>query len=245
MIGTRSHFRNGALGAGFKFAVLEDGEGNPTVGEVGEIHADVALDGGGIDRVGEVPGLLTLDHVDVCGWVEIATAGTSGIGGENAFFTPEVGLSDVVVVGDGDGGAVAHDVAELQAELEPAIGVLGVVVSLVAGEEENVRILLDEVFENDRTWSGGAGGITRKVADGDGVLIFGVLADESFEGCFCRVAETVGSVLGGVPILNAEVGGPSGVDDFFFGDFFPGVAVFDFKTDFLGFVRLQWEKLGG
>ena len=50
-------------------------------------------------------------------------------------------MADVVVVGDGDRRPVAHDVAELQAELDPAGGVLGVAIGLVAGEEQQVGIL--------------------------------------------------------------------------------------------------------
>ena len=103
-----------------------------------------------------MPGLVSLDHVDVFGWVEISSAGAGGVGGLDAFFTPEVGLADVVVVGDGDGGAVAHEVAELQSKFEPTVSVLGVVVCLVSGEEEEVGVLCDQVFEDDGSRSGGA-----------------------------------------------------------------------------------------
>jgi len=156
VVGARAHFRDGALRAGFEFAVFEDREGNAGVGQVGEIDANSALDRLGIDGVGEVPGLLALDHVDVSGCVVIATAGAGGVGRLDAFFTPEVGLADVVIIGNGDGGAVTHDVAELHPELEPARGVLGVMVGLVARKEEDVGILRDEVFDNQRAGAGGA-----------------------------------------------------------------------------------------
>jgi len=75
VVRARSHFRDGAFGTGFEFPVFEDGEGDSGVGEVGEVDGDVTLDGLGVDGVGKVPGLLALDHVDVCGRVKISAAG--------------------------------------------------------------------------------------------------------------------------------------------------------------------------
>ncbi len=243
VVRTGAHFWDGAFGAGFKFPVFDDGEGDAGVGEIGEVDVDAVFDGLWVDGIWEVPSLLALNHVDVFGSVEISTAGSGGGGGFDAFFTPEVCLADVVIVRDGDGGAVTHDVAELHAELEPAGGVLGVVVGLVAGEEENVGILRDEVLDDEGAGAGGAGGIAGEVANDDGVFIGGFAADLSFEGGLFGVAEAVGEVLGGVPIVETEVGGPAGVDDVFFGNFFPLVTVFDFEADFLDFVRFEGEEL--
>ena len=50
-------------------------------------------------------------------------------------------MAHVVIVGNADRRPVADDVAELQAELDPAGRVLGVAIGLVAGEEEQVGIL--------------------------------------------------------------------------------------------------------
>lgn len=244
MVGARAHFGNGALRAGFELTVFKDGEGNAGVGQVGEVNTDSAFDGLWINRIGEVPGLLALDHVDILGGVEISTAGAGLGGGFNAFFTPEVRLADVVVVGDGNGGAVAHDVAELHAELKPAGGVLGVVIGLVSSEEEEVGILFDEVLEDQRAWAGGAGGIAGEIADDEDVFVGGFAADLAFKGGLVSVAEAVGGIDLGVPVVNAEVGGPAGVDDFFFGDLLPIIAVFDFKADFLDLVGLEGEELG-
>ena len=57
-------------------------------------------------------------------------------------------MADVVVVGDRDRGPVADDVAELEAELDPAGGVLGMAVGLVAGEEQQVGVLALEVLDD-------------------------------------------------------------------------------------------------
>jgi len=70
-----AHFWDGALGAGFEFAVFEDGEGDAGVGEVGEVNVDAALNGQWVDGVGKVPSLLALDHVDVCRRVVISATG--------------------------------------------------------------------------------------------------------------------------------------------------------------------------
>ena len=59
------------------------------------------------------------------------------------------------------------------------------------------------------------------------------------------MAEAIRNVLGGVPVLDAEMSGPAGVVDFFLGDFLPAIAVFDFETDDLGFLGLEWVELGG
>jgi len=163
----------------------------------------------------------------------------------DAIFTPEVGLADVVVIGDGDGGTVAHDVAELHAEFEPAGGVLGVVIGLVACEEEDVGILRDEVLDDGREGSGGAGGVAGKVADDDGFLIGGFAADLAFKGRFFGVAKSVSVIFGAVPVGDAEVGGPAGIDDLFLGDFFPLIALFDLEANFLGLIRLERVELRG
>ena len=104
-----------------------------------------------------MPGLLALDHVHISWRIEIAASGASGRGCLNPLFAPEVGLADVVIIWDGDGGPVSHDIAELHPELEPAGGVLGVVVGLIAGEEEDIGIVVEEIFYNEGPSSGGAG----------------------------------------------------------------------------------------
>lgn len=58
------------------------------------------------------------------------------------------------------------------------------------------------------------------------------------------MADTVGEVFAGIPVVDTEVGGPAGVEDLFFGDFFPSLTVLDFEADFLDLVRFEREKLG-
>jgi len=88
---------------------------------------------------------------------------------------------DVMVVWNRDHRSILHDLAKLKAELQPTGCVLSVVIGLVAGEEQDVRILLLEIFNNAGPGSGRAGGIAGKVADDNHVLVDRILANETFE----------------------------------------------------------------
>ena len=96
-------------------------------------------------------------------------------------------------------GPVADDVAELQAELDPAGGVLGVAVGLVAGEEEQVGVLPLEVLDDLGPQAGGAAGVARHVGDDDLLLVRRVAADEALEHRLLAVSHAVGHVPGVVP----------------------------------------------
>ncbi len=100
---------------------------------------------------------------------------------------PQVSLTDIVVVGDRDAGAVAENFPERETEFEPRCGVLLVVVGLVACEEDKIRILVVDVADILRAQVAVAVGIAVQRCDGD--LVFGVrvLADEPLEGCLFLV----------------------------------------------------------
>ena len=157
MVGARSHFWDRSFWTSFKLAVFKDRERDASVGEVCKIDADITFDGLWVNRVGEMPSLLALDHVDVFGCVEISTAWSGRISGLDTALTPEVGLADVMIIRDRNGWTVPHNITELHAKLKPARGVLSVVVSLVAREEEKVGILRDEILNDKRSRSGSAG----------------------------------------------------------------------------------------
>lgn len=57
-------------------------------------------------------------------------------------------MTDVMIVGDRDDGAILDDVLELMAPKQLGRRVLFVVVALVGGEEEQVRILLLEIIDD-------------------------------------------------------------------------------------------------
>ena len=152
MIGARALRRNLTHGSGLELTILEDGEIDATDLEAGVVDADAPLDGSRIIRIRQVPRLLTLDHVHVSDRVEIAAVSHAGDGGQLATLTPEVGVADVMVVRNTNRRAILHHVAKLQTELNPAGGVLGVAIGLVAGEEQEIRILTDQVIQD--LWSG-------------------------------------------------------------------------------------------
>ena len=127
--------------------------------------------------------MCPLDFLDVFGGHEIsAVVPGSGAG----FFpagAPEVGLSDIVIVGDGDGGRVADDVAEVASEPCPGLEVAAVVVDLIAREEQQIGLerleILDDVILRQVASVLGADGIARKSSHHDNVLINRILADDT------------------------------------------------------------------
>ncbi len=140
VVGPRAHLGDRPAGPRLEFPILEDRTVEAAHHEPREIDADAPGDRCGIERVGQVPGLLPLDHVHVVGGIEIAAVGAVLPLGLLPGGAPQIGLADVMVVGDRDGGPIAHHVAELQAELDPAGRVLRVAIGLIAGGEDQVGI---------------------------------------------------------------------------------------------------------
>ena len=136
VIGARSHLRDFAERAALELAIFENGKVHSANPQAGKIHRDAALDGRGIDGIGQVPGLLALHLVHVVHGVEVAPVGAIGSQTLLAVLAPEIAVAHIVIVRDADARTVAQDVAELQAELDPADRVLGVAVGLVPGEEK-------------------------------------------------------------------------------------------------------------
>ena len=77
-------------------------------------------------------GVRALHLVDVLNRHEEAAVGAGAGRGLLAAGTPDIGLSDIVVVRNRDGGDRADDLAEVAAELEPGGVVAPMVVDLVA-----------------------------------------------------------------------------------------------------------------
>ena len=136
--------------------------------------------------IGQMPGLTTLHHVDVFGGIEVTAARSGGVGGLLAVLAPDIRLSDIVIVGNGDHRAILQHVAKLNSKLQPAIGVLGVVIRLVAGKEQQIGIELDQVFDHLRPWPGRPGAVAGEVADHDDFFVDRILANQPVKlGSFC------------------------------------------------------------
>ena len=128
--------------AGLEFAVFNDREVDPAEIEARVVNADALFDRSGIVRVGQVAGLLALDHPDVFVMEKITAAIPGGHGRDFSVFAPEIALADVVIVGDRNAGPAAEDFFEGEAELQPGRGVFFMIVALIAGEKYKVRILV-------------------------------------------------------------------------------------------------------
>ena len=68
-------------------------------------------------------------------------------------------MAHIVIIRDADGGTVAEQVAELEAELDPAGGVLGMAVGLIARKKQQVRILRLELVDDFRALASRPAGI--------------------------------------------------------------------------------------
>ena len=245
MVGSRPHFGDLALGAALELPVFEDGKIDAADSQAGVVDSDLAEHGCGIERIGQVPGLAALDHVHVASGVEVATAGSGRRGGLFTVFAPDVALSNVVVVGDGDHRSVAEDVSELDAPFEPAEGVLGVVVRLVSGKEQQVGVLAFEVVDDAGSRTGAAARVARECSDDDHVLVGGVATHQSVEGRSRPKADAVADVLAVVPVLDPKVSTPAQLVDLGTSRFCPGLARLKLQPNHPGLIRQQREQLGG
>ena len=159
-------------------------------------------------------GLAALDHVDKgCRIHEATIRGALGALGCLAALAPEIAVAVIVVIEQADGGAVLDDVSKLDPVLQPAVGVLIVVVGLVPGEEDQVRIERVQVFDQVGTLVDGfiIGGIAGSGGHRNRCLVTGVLAHQAGETGELTQAGAVGGVHGVIPVFHAEVGGPAGI----------------------------------
>jgi len=90
-------------------------------------------------------------------------------------------MSDVVVVRNADRRTIAHDLPELQTELDPAGGMLRVTVGLVAAKKEQIRVLFFKIVDDLGPLVDGFARIAGLIGDDDLVLLDRIAADASFE----------------------------------------------------------------
>ncbi len=135
MIWSRSHFRNLTSGSGLEFAIFEYCKVDSADTHAGKVDGDTSINGRRIDCVGQMPGLLTLHEVDIFNWIKVAAVGVAAERRASSVFAPEIRVADVVIVRNCDGGSVAHDVAKLQSEFNPAGCMFGVSIRLITRKE--------------------------------------------------------------------------------------------------------------
>ena len=123
-------------------------------------------------------------------------------------------MADVVIVRDANRRAIANDIAVLQAKLNPAGGVLGVPVVLVATEKQQVGVEPPEIPDDLITRPGRATGVARKVCHHNLVAVYGITTDEPFEFRLLAVAHPVLHVIGVVPVFNPKMSVPSRIMHF-------------------------------
>jgi hypothetical protein len=147
-----------------------------------------------------------------------------------------------VIIGDGNTRALAEDVPEREAELEPRGGVLFVIVGLVAGEEDEVGIVMVDVADVFRAQATILVRVAGQGGDDDLVLVHRVLADESLEGGLLTVEKAVFDVLGIVPIRNTEGGRPAEIVDLFAVRLRSRHRLFRFRVGLRGFPRERADR---
>ena len=160
-----------------------------------------------------MPGLLALHHGDILDGVVIATAGSCMSGCFLARFSPQVCLSDVMVVRNGDGRTVLDDIPELQTKFNPARSMFSMMVSLITGKEKKVGVDFFNVLHDVSSWTWVPAGIAGQIAHDDFIFVDGVFSNRSGKDSFLSMSDAVGKNLGVVPVRNSEVGTPSWVSD--------------------------------
>ena len=108
---------------------------------------------------------------------------------------------------------------------------LGVVVDLVAGKEEDISVdslnILDNILTRDIASVARLNGVSRESRDDNFIFVDWIFADDSLILCLRTMEDTVLSRLCVVPILNAERCGPPRLDHVGLRDFRPFSVLFD------------------
>ena len=245
VVGPGTELRDRALGAGLELPVFEDREIEAAEHQPGEIDRDPLLHRCGIDGVGQVPGLLPLHHVHVGRRIVVPAVGAGLFERAFAVRAPKVRVAHVVVVGDRDRGPIAEDVAELQAELDPAHGVLRVAVGLVAREKQEIGIENPEIRDQLIPRAGRARRVAGEHGDADPLVVGRIAADRAGERGLPTVADSVGHRPRRVPVGDAEVDVPAGIEHGGPVHLLPAGAAIDLQPRLQRLARPQRKQLGG
>jgi len=249
VIRSRSLLWNKALGARLELTVLDDGETDSPDVQRGIINSDAALDGCRVVRVGQMACLGAFDLLDVPdgGVVSTVVAGT-GVG-LLATGAPQIGLADVVIVRDGDRGNLTDDLAEVLAEPQPVLEMLGVVIDLVAAEEQQVGPepldVFDDVGLGQVSAVSGHDAVAGECRHGDDILVGGVPQNPAVEECTPAVGDAIVNRLCRIPVFHPERRSPAVLDDLCGGYLFPFAVLFYFQPHSPRVVVCQRIELGG
>ena len=152
-------------------------------------------------------------------------------------------MPDIVIVRDGDGRAVSHDIPELQSELNPTRCVFGVPIRLIAGEEEDVGVVLEKIVNDLWACTGSAARIAGHARDDNRILIDRVATYGSFEGSRFTMPGAVPMGLAVIPVGDSKVSVPTWIVHGPLRDLDPLIASLDFESDVAGFVRHERVEL--
>ena len=147
MVGARSLFGHSACGTGFKLAVFQNGKVDIAPIQVGEIDTNALTNLSRIDRIGKMAGLGTFDFLDIDPGLGVATVGSATERRNLSAFTPQIGLPDVMVIGQTNGRTVFDDVTKVASKFQPSRVMSIVVVNLIAREEQHVGVDLLNIVD--------------------------------------------------------------------------------------------------
>ena len=233
MIRTGALFGNHAGRPGLELAILDNGKAYTPPIQMSVIGSDTPLDGRRVVRVGQMAGLSTLHLLDVFDGHGISTVGSSSQSRFLPVVPPNVGLSHIMIIGNGHGREVLDHLSEIPAEPQPGRVMATMVVNLVAGKEKKVGLkffdILDQVLLRDIPPMTGIDGISGESDGHEFPLILGVLADYPFIGRLLPMPNSVWDLLRIIPLLYPKGNGPTPLDHLGLGYLFPVSAKFDFQ----------------
>ena len=119
-------------------------------------------------------------------------------------FSPKVTLPDIVIIWNTDTGPVAEYIPELQPKFQPGCGVFGMVVGLVPGKEQQIRVVVVNVAYVTFPHTPVLVGVAGKGSHYN--LIFGhrVFSDQAFKRSPIAMQQSIGSILPGIPVFDPE-----------------------------------------
>ena len=150
-----------------------------------------------------------------------------------------------MVVGDRDAWSVPEDVPELQSEFEPGCCVLFVIVALVPSEEHQVWIMQEDVAYVVWAQPPISARVAGECRKGDLFALDGVATDGPKELGALPMAESVGHVLSGTPVVDPQEGRPAQVVDLRPRLLSPFPIPEELNANSARLPWVQWEQLRG
>jgi len=239
MIGTRTLSGNQSGWPSLELAVFEHRKTDAAPIERCVINVDATEDGRGIKRIGKMTRLGPLDRFHIIDRHQVSAVGRTGQCRPLAAGAPDVGLSDVMVIGNRDRGSVLDDVAKVA--VQPHLVMLAVIVNLITREEQHVGVDLLDV--GDQVLAGNIASVSShhrvasEAGDNNFFLVDRVAANRAFVERRLAMSDPIADRLGAVPVFDPQWSGPAVLDNLGSGNFFPAAVGLDFKANRAIFVR--------